>query len=122
MKSTLLFTVAALIAAIPALAADGVTGKWVIHQSVAGNENDANCTFAQTGEELTGSCDFPGGAVKLAGKIAQKKVAFTIQTEYNGAPLTLRFSGTVESATKMSGNVAVEPFGVEGDWTAAPAK
>jgi hypothetical protein len=119
MKSSLLVI---LLTAIPALAADTLSGKWVIHQSVAGNESNVSCTFTQTGEELTGSCAFPTGAVKVSGKVTEKKVAWTIESEYNGSPLTLKYTGTLESATKMSGSVYVDPYGVDGEFSASPEK
>ena len=121
MKLFLLIALAILVAAIPALAADPVSGKWQIHQSIAGNEGDLTCTFTQTGEDLAGTCDGPMGSVKITGKVTESKVAWTVNTEYNGAPIALKYSGTLASA-KMTGTVSVDPYNVDGDFTATPAK
>ena len=56
------------------------------------------------------------------GKISEKKVSWSFQSEYEGNPLTLKYSGTLESATKMTGTVSVDPYGVDGEFTAVPAK
>ena len=122
MKSSLLYALAIVFVALPAVSADTVDGKWQIHQSVVGNESDLSCTFTQTGDDLAGTCDgLPTGAVKISGKVAESKVTWTVQTEYNGSPLTLKYSGTLASA-KMTGTVSVDPYGVDGDFTAVPAK
>jgi len=122
MKKSLLYVLAILLGAIPAMADDAVSGKWQIHQSIVGNESDLSCTFTQTGDDLTGTCDIPAGAVKVSGKVSEKKVTWTVQSEYNGSPLTLKYSGTMASATKMTGSVSVDPYGVEGEFSAAQAK
>ena len=122
MKSALPYLLAILFAATPAVAADALSGKWQIHQSIVGNDSDLSCTFTQTGEDLAGTCDSPTGAVKITGKVSEKKVTWTVQTEYNGAPLTLKYAGTFASDTKMTGTVSVDPYAVEGEFTAAPAK
>ncbi|MDE3168455.1 MAG: hypothetical protein KGN36_21815 [Acidobacteriota bacterium] len=122
MKASLLTLAAIAIAALPAVAADTVDGKWQLHQSIAGNESDMSCTFKQTSGDLAGTCDGPTGAVKITGKVAEKTVSWTVETEYNGAPLTLKYSGTLASAEKMSGTVSVDPYAVDGDFTAVLAK
>jgi hypothetical protein len=122
MKSSILFVLAIFLVAIPLTAADTVSGKWKIHQSVAGNDSDTACTFTQTGEDLTGTCDGQGGAVKITGKVSEKKITWTVQAEYQGSPLTLKYTGTLASPEKMTGTLTVEPFGVEGEFTAVPDK
>ena len=122
MKSSFPYAVAVLLAAIPATAADTVSGKWTIHQSIAGNESDMSCTFTQNGEDLVGTCDGAAGEVKIAGKVSEKKVTWTIQFDYNGTPLTMKYSGTLASATKMTGSVNVDPYQVDGEFTAVSTK
>lgn len=112
-------------AAVVAIAADNatVTGKWKVHSSIAGNDSDADCTFIQKDNDLTGSCTTDTGEKSLTGKVDGTKVTFSYDSEYNGTPLTVKYSGTVDSAaTKLSGSVSVEQFGVEGDFTATPVK
>ena len=122
MKSSLAYVVAVLLAAIPAGAADTLSGKWTVHQSIAGNESDMSCTFTQNGEDLVGTCDGAAGEVKIAGKVSENKVSWTFKSEYNGSPLTMKYTGTLASATKITGTVSVDPYGVEGEFAAASAK
>lgn len=97
-----------------------ITGKWKIHSSISGNESDATCAFVQSGTDLTGTCPGPGGEVKLTGKVDGKKLTWTYQIDYNGSPLTMKYEGTLD-AGKITGTVTVDPFGVSGDMTGAPA-
>ncbi|HEV2486546.1 MAG TPA: hypothetical protein VGT08_13520 [Terracidiphilus sp.] len=97
-----------------------VTGKWKIHSSIAGNESDATCTFAQSGNDLSGTCPGPQGEVKFTGKLDGKKVIWSYQMDYNGSPLTMKYEATLD-AGKMTGTVTVDPFGVSGDMSAVPA-
>jgi hypothetical protein len=122
MKSILLSTLVLLAAALTLCAADVLNGKWQIHQSVVGNESDLSCTFTQTGSELAGTCDGPTGAAKITGKVEDKKVTWSLNSEYNGSPLTIKYTGTLASETKMTGTLTVDPYNVEGEFTAAPAK
>lgn len=108
-------------AAAPAAAGLSVNGKWNIHSSIAGNDSDSSCTFAQTGDDLAGTCPGPQGEVKFTGKVDGKKVTWSYQVDYNGSPLTMKYETTLD-AGKMTGTVTVDPFGVSGDVTAAPAK
>jgi len=113
---------AILSVAIAVHAADAVTGRWQVHQNINGNESDLACTFAQTGDELAGSCAVPDRTMKFTVKISEKTVTWTVQTEYNGAPLTMKYSGTLASATKITGTVSVEQYHVEGEFTATNTK
>jgi hypothetical protein len=122
MKTLLAAVLATLLSAITLTAADPVSGTWQIHQNIVGNESDLACMFTQAGDDLAGTCDGPNGAVKLTGKVSGKKVTWTIQFDYNGTPLTLKYSGTLTSDTKMTGSVSVDPYQVEGEFAASPAK
>jgi len=124
MKALVLFALAASAAVVSVAAADepGLSGTWQVHQNIVGNESDSSCKFTQTGDDLAGTCDGAMGNVKISGKVSEKKVSWTIQTEYNGSPLTLKYFGTLASATKMTGTVSVDPYGVDGEFTATSAK
>jgi hypothetical protein len=117
----LLLITAAALAQAPASDA-GLSGKWKLHQSIAGNDSDSECTFTQKDADLTGSCGAGDqGTVKLTGKVDGKKVSWSYKSEYNGSPLTMNYSGTLDSA-KITGEVEVDPFSVTGDFTATQAK
>jgi hypothetical protein len=119
MKTLLAVVLAASSAAFFAVAYDGgpLTGTWQIHQDIAGNESDQTCTFTQTGGDLTGTCESQLGSVKITGKVEGKKVSWMYKSEYNGSPLTMKYKGTLDS-NKIVGNVNVEEYGVDGDFTA----
>lgn len=106
-----------------ALAADtpALSGKWQVHTAIAGTENDQVCTFAQKEDTLTGSCSSDHGDVVINGKVSGKKMNWSYKSEYNGSPLTVAYEGTLDSA-KIVGSVSVPEFGVDGDFTAIPAK
>ena len=119
MKTLLAVVLAASSAAFFAVAFDGgpLTGTWQIHQNIVGNESDQTCTFTQTGNDLTGTCESQLGSVKITGKVEDKKVSWMYKSEYNGGPLTMKYKGTLDS-DKIVGNVNVEEYGVDGDFTA----
>lgn len=124
MRSVILSVVLASTSVL-ALAADNapVSGKWNVHSSIAGNENDTVCTFTQKDADLAGTCKTDSGEAKATGKVDGTKITWSYDSEYNGSPLTVKYSGTFDSATnKISGTVSVEQFGVEGDFAATAAK
>ena len=123
MKTVLRYALAISMAALPVAAAeDTLTGKWQVHQNIAGNESDQTCAFTQTGGELTGSCDSTqGGKVQVTGKVEAKKISWSFKTEYNGTPLTVKYTGTLDSG-KIAGTVEVPEFSVDGDFTATQSK
>src|SRR5262249_42451000 len=99
-----------------------VAGRWQIHTSIAGNENDSVCTLTQKDAEIGGSCDtLQGGPATVAGKLDGDKVTFGFKTEFNGTPITVSYQGKLE-AGKISGAVSVPEFAVEGEFTATQAK
>jgi len=109
--------------AVPFLNAQtGVSGKWKVHNSIAGNESDQECTLTQTDKELAGSCKGENGDLKVTGSVEGNKVSWKYDSEYNGTPLTLTYSGTLDDSGDMKGEVNVDPFGVTGEFTATPIK
>ncbi len=122
---TLLLSALLAFATVTALAADNapLTGKWKVHSSIAGNDSDSECTFTQKDNDLTGSCSTDQGSSKATGKVDGTKITWSYDSEYNGSPLTVKFSGTLDSAAgKIAGSVSVEQFGVDGDFTATTVK
>ncbi len=119
LRSLLLVSAAALVSAgdNPSL-----IGKWQVHNSISGNESDQTCTFTQKDSDLTGSCSSDNGPVDISGKVDGKKVTWAYKSEYNGTPLTVKYQGMVESATKITGSVNVPEFSADGDFTATQSK
>lgn len=112
-------------AAVPAPAADdaSLTGKWQIQRSAAGNESQQDCTFTQKNGDLTGTCNSTDrGTVEISGKVNGKNVTWTYKGESPGGPVTVIYTGTVESATRITGKVTAVEFSIEGDFTATRSK
>jgi hypothetical protein len=101
--------------AATAFAAD-LSGTWNVDGTVYGNAVKYSCALKQDGEKLSGTATLDGKDHPVTGTIQDKAVSWTFQIEYNGAPLDLAFTGTLESETDIKGKIAV--MGVEGDFTA----
>jgi hypothetical protein len=63
-----------------------------------------------------------GKDLPIKGRADGSKVKWQFDSEYNGTPLTIKFTGTVDNSGKMSGSVDVDPFGVSGDFSAIRSK
>ncbi len=122
---TLLLSVLMASTAAASLAADNASlnGKWKIHNDIQGNESDVTSTFAQKDKDLSGSCTTDKGDKPLSGKVDGKTITFQYDSEYEGTPLTAKYSGALDSAgAKLSGTVTVDAFSAEGDFTGTPTK
>ena len=122
MKKLLVFSALLISSTAFAAGTPNLTGQWAVHNSIAGNESDQDCKFVQTDNKLTGSCKDNEMEVQVTGSIDKNKVTWTYQSEYNGTPLTLTYTGTLDDSSKIAGSVEVSPFGVTGDFTAVPSK
>ena len=123
MKALALLLVLAFVTiTVFAAGAPSLTGKWKVHNSIAGNESDQDCTFTQTDKELSGTCSVEQGTVQVSGKIGDASITWSFKTEYNGSPLTLVYTGTLDKDSKIAGTVEVQPMSVMGDFTAVPSK
>jgi hypothetical protein len=127
MKS-LLFLVLTAGIAITSRAADDTpfSGKWQVNTDIADRSLEQVCTFTQTGNELTGSCTSQSGMVTVTGKIDQKKITWQYKMQSSEAgTVTLIHIGTLSStngAPVIVGTVNVEEYGVQGSFSANPAK
>jgi len=106
-----------------AAAADNpsLTGKWKVHNDIAGNESDMSCTLTQKDNVLAGPCVSDQGTVNITGKVDGKNVSWVFKSEYNGGPITLTYKGTIAADNKITGTVTVEEYSVDGDFTATLA-
>ena len=113
-----------ILTATSALAAGApnLTGQWSIHNNIAGNESDQECKFVQTETKLSGTCKGTDKDVQITGSIDGNKVTWKYESEYNGTPLTLTYTATLDDSGKIAGSVDVDPFAVTGDFTATPSK
>jgi hypothetical protein len=123
MKKLLITSLLAFVATpMFAFGAAKLTGSYNLHSSIAGNDSDQTCSLSQTDNKLTGSCKSDTGEVKLTGTVDGKKVTIKFDTEYNGQPLTVTYTGTLDDSGNVQGDADVEPMGVTGDFKLSPAK
>ena len=76
----------------------------------------------QTDNKLTGTCKSQDKDVEIKGSIDGNKLTWQFESDYNGTPLTVKYTATLDDAGKITGSVDVDPFGVSGDFTATPSK
>jgi hypothetical protein len=124
MRALPLLLVIAIAIAIPVSAADSpsIAGKWKVHNSIAGNESDQDCAFTQNGQDFAGTCSLEQGSAQVTGKMGDTNITWEFKTEYNGTPITLAYTGTMDKDSKITGTVEVQPMSVQGDFTATPSK
>jgi hypothetical protein len=116
--STLLFATSAFAAGVTSL-----TGQWSIHNNIAGNESDQECKLVQQDNAITGTCKSAERKdLTVTGTVDGKKVTWKYESDFNGTPLTLTYTATLDESDKVSGVVEVQPFSVSGDFTATPSK
>ena len=101
--------------------APSLTGKWKVHFNVSGNEYTSTCTMTQTDKVLAGTCVSEQGETKLAGSVEGSKTTWKIDTEYNGTPITLVYTGAFDDKGKLTGSLEAQPFGVTGDFDVSAA-
>jgi len=99
-----------------------VAGPWKVHNSIAGNESDQDCTFAVADNKITGNCKSEDRNIPVNGIIDGSKITWKLETEYDGNPLTLTYTATLDESEKIAGAVDVQPYGVTGEFTATPVK
>jgi invasion protein IalB len=98
-----------------------LTGKWKVHIIVAGNEQDQQCSFTQSDKAIAGTCNSDQGQVKVTGSVDGSKATWKFDSEYQGTPITLTYTGAFDDKGKLSGSVDVAPFNVSGDFDVSPA-
>ncbi len=111
--SVLLFLVGASAPDAPAL-----SGAWTINGDVQGTTYTEQCTFTQTDVALTGKCGDGKISHDLTGKIDGDKITFAHDSVYNDQGITLNYTGKIATDGSFTGSVEVEPFAVDGTFTA----
>jgi hypothetical protein len=117
LASLLLFASSAFAAGTPSL-----TGQWSIHNNIAGSESDQECKFTLKDQQLSGTCISDGKEAPVTGSVDGKKVTWKYSSDYNGSPLTLVYTASLDDPDKISGSVEVQPYGVTGGFTAVRSK
>jgi hypothetical protein len=96
------------------------TGTWKISGNVQGVAVIVTCTMVEADLKVTGTCvDDQNKSHPMTGLVKDQMVSWNYASEYEGTPIVITWTGTVDSTgMKMSGTIAVDPFGVDGDFTA----
>lgn len=119
MKRSIFFA-AILIASFEAVSAADVSGSWHVTGSVNENPIDTTCTLTQKDNALTGTCvrKADGKSVEATGSVKDDTIAWHYNSEFNGDPITVTYSGKIAKDGTISGKIVVDPYNAEGEFTA----
>src|ERR1700733_2908248 len=94
--SLLLATISFFTSSIIAADVPNIAGQWTIHQSIAGNESDQDCTFTVADGKIAGTCKVNDQTPKVTGTVDANKFTWKYDIEYNGSTLTLTYTGSLD--------------------------
>jgi hypothetical protein len=101
---------------LPAVAAEGVSGKWKMTSKSPRGERVSEITMEQTGEKLVvTSKDREGNDVKSEGTVKGTDITWTFKRTGPNGEFTIVYKGKIEGKT-MSGTTEL-PMG-SGEWKA----
>ena len=105
-----------VLAALPVLAAEGVTGKWKMTSKSARGERVSEIALEQTGEKLVvSSTDREGNPVKSEGTVKGADITWTMKRTTPNGEFVIVYKGKVDGKA-MSGTTET-PMGA-GEWKA----
>jgi hypothetical protein len=99
-----------------------LAGKWHNHTTVSGTDYDSDCVITQTDKAIAGTCKSDNGEVKITGTYDGGKVTYKFDSDYQGTPINLTYTGAFDDKGKVVGIVDVQPFAVTGDFEMKPAQ
>jgi hypothetical protein len=106
----------ALAAALPAVAGEGVSGKWKMTSKSPRGERVSEITLEQTGEKLVvTSKDREGNDVKSEGSVKGTEITWTTKRVTPNGEFTIVYKGKIDGKT-MGGTTEL-PMGA-GEWKA----
>ena len=106
--------------ALPAVAAEGVSGKWKMTSKSARGERVSDITMEQTGEKLVvNSTDRDGNAVKSEGTVKGAEITWTMKRTTPNGEFVIVYKGKIDGKT-MAGTTET-PMGA-GEWKAERAE
>jgi hypothetical protein len=115
--SILVCLTVALALALPALAAEGVSGKWKMTSKTPRGERVSEITLEQTGEKLlVTSKDREGNDVKSQGTVKGAEITWTTKRTTPRGEMVIVYKGKIDGK-KMSGTSQLGDFG-SGEWSA----
>lgn len=122
MMSDILFSMRKLILltllACSALFGADITGSWDFAVETPQGSGNPAFTFKQDGEKLTGTYSGLFGKAEVAGTVKGDAVEFAFEVSGQGQTAKMRYTGKIESPTKMKGDVSLGDLG-NGTWTAS---
>jgi hypothetical protein len=105
-----------VLAALPVLAGEGVTGKWKMTSKSARGERVSEIALEQTGEKLVvSSTDREGNPVKSEGTVKGAEITWTMKRTTPNGEFVIVYKGKVDGKA-MSGTTET-PMGA-GEWKA----
>jgi len=114
--SILVCLTVALALALPAVAGEGVSGKWKMTRQTPRGERVDEITMEQTGEKLVvTSKDREGNEVKSEGTVKAAEITWTMKRTTPNGEFVIVYKGKVDGKT-MSGT-SETPMGA-GEWKA----
>ena len=114
--SILVCTAVALALVLPAVAAEGVSGKWKVTAKTPRGERTYDVTMEQTGDKLVvTSKNREGQDVKSEGTVKGADITWTTKRQTPNGEFTIAYKGKVDGKT-MSGT-SETPMGT-GEWKA----
>jgi hypothetical protein len=87
-------------------AAQSVAGEWDAAMNTPGGPRPFKIMFVQNGEVLSGTVKRPTGDVPLQGTIRGTEVKFTYVIAYNGSPITMSATATL-NGSDMKGQIDI---------------
>ena len=114
--SILVCLTVALALALPAVAGEGVSGKWKMTRNTPRGERVDEVTMEQTGEKLVvTSKDREGNEVKSEGTVKGAEITWTMKRTTPNGEFVIVYKGKVDG--KTMGGTSETPMGA-GDWKA----
>lgn len=100
-----------------AFATADVSGSWQFTVETPAGTGNPSFVFQQDGEKLTGTYTGLLGKADVTGTVKGERIEFEFEASWEGQKFTIRYSGTIESPTRMKGTARFGDMG-EGSWTA----
>jgi hypothetical protein len=96
-----------------AKSAPNINGKWTIKTNANGQALSIKADFKQNDSDLSGtiSSSFGNGVIN-SGKVDKEKVEANLTIDFQGQPLNVKLSGTIDSAKTMTGTLTPEIPGI----------
>jgi hypothetical protein len=98
-------------------------GTWRVNGEVQGNPVNPICVLAEKDAKITGTClGTDGKPVPVTGTVTDKGYKWQYDTAYQGSGITIYFTGSFDKDGNLAGGVYVEPYAVDGSFTAKREK